>query len=496
MLVDDDAQTQDPHLAEVGVDRQDLRTALEHDAETWLNFLLAEQLTTPVPDFHVIGFNHMKNMEVSKIALAWPRGYAKTTIAKCAAVWHWVFTRVRFILYTSSTSPLAKLAAVDIIEMLESENFERVFGKIIWKRRDQTEGLYIFMLGDKQCILRALGADQKIRGMNVNHQRPQLGIVDDLEDNDNTGTEDQRKKLRDWVYGPFFKAFDRIWNKIIWLGNMISNFGLLREHCEDANWHSQRFGCLWADENGELHPLWPEVHPFEVIRQEFLEHQQKQLLSSWYAEMMNLPTAGSNGLIDIEQIEFRSACNPGDCEYGFVTVDPAISQRTWANDTAIVAHGYFMGKWQIVDYIKLKMDPEQLYRYSTGMALKWGFGVIGVESVAYQASLEFLFNMLNTVNQIHSIEYLPLLAGARKHERIGAWCALLKSKMYTLTEGDFTICNELVEFDPSKRENRDDLIDACAYGEHVVNNHLGLVIMKRETPMLHKVRREHQLCEV
>jgi hypothetical protein len=481
-------------VAEVQVNSEDLLHNLEHDSRFWLNFLLAEQLELPVPDFHEIGFKHLVNMTVSRIALAWPRGFAKTTIAKCAAVWHWVFSRVRFILYISSTSPLAKLACVDIVEMLEGENFERVFGKVLWERRSETEGLYIFKIGDKRCILRALGADQKVRGLNVNNQRPQLGIVDDLEDNDNTETEDQRRKLRNWVYGPFFKCFDRIWHKLIWLGNMLSNFGLLKEHCEDPNWNSMRFGCLVQDEEGNLYPLWPEFMNYEAIQRDFLDHQKKGLLGLWYAEMMNLPTSGSNGLINIEQIEFRPQLTPGDCEYGFITVDPAISQKTWANETAIAGHGYFQGKWQIVDYIKMKMTPEQLYRFSVGMALKWGFQVIGVESQAYQASLEFLFEMMNTVHQIQNIEYLPLLAGARKHERIAAWCSLLKEHVYTLTEGDFTICNELIEFDPLKKENRDDLIDACAHGEQVVHNHLGLVMMKRNAPNLNNAVREHQLC--
>lgn len=483
-------------LAEVGLKPGEFRAAAENDAELWLNFLLAEQLTLPVPDFHIVGFNHMVNMTVSKIALAWPRGYAKTTIAKCAAVWHWVYTKVKFIVYASATSPLAKLACTDIIEMLETENFQAMYGRVVWKRKNETEGLFIFTLGEKQCILRALGADQRIRGMNVQHQRPQVYVVDDLEDNDNTDTEEQRNKLKKWVYGPFMKALDRMWNKVIWLGNMISNYGLLRSHCEDPEWHSMRFGCLYTDENGNLQALWPEYHSIEQIRSEFLQHQRAGMLGSWYAEMMNLPTAGSNGLISIEEIEFRPQVYPGDCEYGFITVDPAISKKTWANETAIAAHGYFLGKWQIIDYFKMKMDPEQLYRFSTGMALKWGFQVIGVESVAYQASLEFLFNMLNTVNQIHNIEYLPLLAGARKHERIAAWCALLKQKIYTLTEGDMTVPNELVEFDPAKSENKDDLIDACAHGEQVVNNHLGLVIMQREAPSVHRIRGEAELCEV
>ncbi len=482
-------------VAEVGILREQAIPVLEHDSEAWLNFLLAEQLEYGVPDFHTIGFDHMKNMEVSRIALAWPRGHAKTTIAKCAVLWHWAFTNVRFIIYVSNTSPLAKLAAADIINMLEGDNFTRMFGRIQWERRSETEGLFIFKLGDKRCILRALGANQQVRGINVDNLRPQLGIVDDLEDNENTETDTQRRKLKNWVYGPFIKCFARAWSKIIWLGNMLSNQSLLHAICNDPDWNSMRFGCLIQDANGELTPLWPDMFKMADIQREFLAHQRQGLLGVWYAEMMNLPTAGSNGLIDLEQIQFNPQLHPGDCEYGFITVDPAISQKTWANDSAIVAHGYFQGKWQIVDYISMKLDPEKLYKYSIGMALKWGFNVVGVESMAYQASLQFLFDMLNTVYQVNGITYLPLHAGMRKHERIAAWCALLKDKTYTLTEGDMTICNQLLEFDPMKKENVDDLVDACAYGEQVIHAHIGLVIMQRETPPMRKIVSEAELCE-
>ena len=39
--------------------------------------------------------------------------------------------------------------------------------------------------------------------------------IDDLEDEENTGTEGLRIKLKRWVYGTFMKAMQKKWNALM-----------------------------------------------------------------------------------------------------------------------------------------------------------------------------------------------------------------------------------------------------------------------------------------
>src|SRR3546814_5767176 len=76
-------------------------------------------------------------------------------------------------------------------------------------KESETDSLWIFELTTpegrvKKCILRAVGAGQQMRGINIDNQRPDMA-VDDVEDNENTESELLQKKLDRWIFGPFLK---------------------------------------------------------------------------------------------------------------------------------------------------------------------------------------------------------------------------------------------------------------------------------------------------
>src|SRR3546814_1749936 len=78
----------------------------------------------------------------------------------------------------------------------------------------------------KKCSLHAVGAGQQMRGINIDNQRPDMAVVDDVEDNENTESELLQKKLDRWIFGPFLTALARR-KKVIWLGNMLQKTSLL-----------------------------------------------------------------------------------------------------------------------------------------------------------------------------------------------------------------------------------------------------------------------------
>jgi hypothetical protein len=191
--------------------------------------------------------------------------------------------------------------------------------------------------------------------------------------------------------------------------------------------------------------------------------------------MMNMPMPDGLGLIMAEQICYRASIGPGECEFGFITVDPAISRRTYADSTGIAVHGYFQEKWQIVEHLKFKADPITIIHRAVELAYKWQFNVIGIETVAYQAALISIFELLKITYDWRGIEVVELHASSRKVERIAAWTGWLIAHNYALNEGDFEITDQLLRYDGSKLENDDDLIDACAYGPQVIAEHMNLL---------------------
>ena len=195
-------------MAEVQLNTFEIKQALHHDAEFFIQFFLHEELEFPVPEFHKEIFYEMTDAEVDRLCLAIPRAHAKTTLAKLAAVWYFAFSPWRFIVYLSNTVSVAIPAVNDIVAFMESPNFQAVFGPIEWIIKRDGTGLYKFNFMGKTCILKAFGSDQQVRGINVDNERPQLAIVDDLEDNKNIANENLFMQLKRNFFGPFLKALN------------------------------------------------------------------------------------------------------------------------------------------------------------------------------------------------------------------------------------------------------------------------------------------------
>lgn len=455
------------------ISRDQVIAALEHDRKFFINFYLAEELEFPVPDFHAEIFDYMADTSVSRFAIAVPRGHAKTTIAKLACVWYLYYTKFRFIVYVSNTAPVAKAALNDIINFLRCPNHVATFGRVEFTKESANEGWYEFDITlpdgtQKHCTLKALGAGQQVRGLNVDNKRPELAVVDDLEDEENLRTEAALLQLKKWFYGTFVKALAHR-NKVIHIGNAVANKCLILEHCMSPAWHSMLYGCLRSDGTS----LWPDLWPIEKIRADFLEYQELKLTGVWFAEMMNMPTMGDNKLIDLDSIIYRNAPIPGTAQKGFISIDLAISKKQHAHKTAITVHVFDGTCWMVADHVaRVGMGPIDVYNTAIDLAFKWGVSVVGIESVAYQAALKHVFDYLCTTAGVEGLQFVDInTGGQKKYIRLKTWASLLESGVYALPLGDFEITNQLVMYDPLSEVNDDDLIDSCAGGAYMIANY-------------------------
>ena len=482
----------DENLQSVQMSVNDIKEALRNNPVFFMQFFMHEHLTKPIPQFHIDVFQKMVTSDVQKLALALPRGHNKTTLAKLAVVYYFLFHPQSFIIYVSNTSEVAQNACRDIAAFLTSHNFVSVFGPVQKEMWREGEGFYIFKIGNKRCILRALGAGQQVRGLNVDNIRPEMGVVDDLEDDENTATPILQKKLKNWVYGAFFKAFNRWRYKFIWLGNMLTNTSLLHEHCNDPAWHSWRLGCLLKDGT----PLWPDLWPLEAIKADFEDYRKKNILPKWFAEMMNLPLPEGGAVIDASEINYKPAIMPGDIEYGFITIDPAIGMKTASDNTGIAVHGWVGSRWQIVETYKAKLDPKLTFEIAMSLCTKWGVKIVGIETQAYQAALMFFFEYLLKTMGDTDTQVVQLKASGRKSERIFAWAAMLKNKEYAINEGEFNITEQLLNFDPAKVKNDDDLIDACAYGVQMIYEYSSIIMASVLKMPLEKSTGTYKVCAI
>ncbi len=456
-------------MDKIQFDIEKIKKALEHDELFFINFFMGELLTAKIPDLHPELFGLMIQEAIEQLILAVPRGHAKTTIAKLACVYYFNFTDFRYVLYMSNTLSVSIPSVNDIIAFMETDNYKQVFGELTFMSRQEGKGFYKFKLPNgKVCILKAFSAGQQVRGTNIDNTRPQLIVVDDLEDNDNIATKELFDSLKRWFYGPFKKCIDPFKNKWIWIGNLINEQSMLYENIQSEFWYSRLYGCLKSDGK----PLWPSMWSIEKLKQDYAEYEERGMADVWFAEMMNMPMAGINGIIKAEEIIYAPALEMGQPKaIGFITLDLATSRETWAHETVIAVHMYdeLNERFQITETQGYKgMDPVKLFPLVIDACVRWNIYVVGIESVQYQSTVQPVFEHFCLLQGLTDYEFVNIPARAQKLARIILWAGLLKTGEYVLTEGDFAVTQQLLGYNIKKKENVDDTIDACAHGVYMI----------------------------
>lgn len=463
---------------------EDILLLLRYSLDFFEYFFLGDAIDLATPQFHrdnwalmTAPYNGQPAPQKPRMALAWPRGYAKSTLAKLSIMYMWLFSPISFAAYTSSTHGVALAACRDIVDMLFSENFVAVFGTPKFSIQQDSAGLYIFKIfvpseaggfAEKECVLRAFGAKQQIRGTLIKNKRPEYGVADDIEDNDDVRSETNHNTLINWFYGPYVKAFARKQTRHLVLGNMLSTNSLLWDLVEcSPEWIGRRFGCIKSDGT----PLWPEQETIEDIAADYAEHKRISRLCTWFAEKMNQPAEGEDSLIRSDEIKYLPPILPEQATYCFVTVDPAISEKSSADDRALAVHAYADNQWRTVDYMVGRFSLEQTFFNIVQLCYKWNTRVVCVEAVAFQMVLKTLFEIY-MVKYKQPFHFVPILTHNKpKLERIEAWCSLLRTGEWAIQRGLTLITSQLLSFLPSSKRNVDDLIDSCALSVSVLEEH-------------------------
>lgn len=457
---------------------------LEKDGEFFIEFFLAEELSSPVPFFHYGEiWPLLTNTSMQRVLLAIPRDHAKTTLSKLSVVWYFLFTNHRFCVYLSNTNTIAKNACKDIIGYLNSANFVATYGKIKMLKESETDSLWMFempMPGGrvKKCILRAVGAGQQMRGINIDNQRPDIAVVDDVEDNENTDSEVLQKKLDRWIFGPFIKALARR-KKIIWLGNMLQKTSLLARLSVRPNWNPVVFGCLVKDaRTGTLTPLWPGRWSVAELVEDFQEYLDLGLLETWMCEMMNMPGHGVDGFTS-ENMRYAPLPQPDGIRAAWLALDPAFGENEHNDNSSITVHVMQDdGPPMVVEHSTGKYKEDVLFEEMLRLAYKWNAWVWGIEAVAAQRVLIPFFQvLLGTKLLSHNVEMIPLMAGRGdpKVSRIKAWVALMGAGEYAVYEGAVDITTQVLNYNMKKKSNDDDLVDSCAHGSTMLAMYEGLL---------------------
>jgi hypothetical protein len=302
---------------------------------------LDKWLTSKVPAFHVEIYTLVP--ENKRLVIAAPRGFAKSTIiSRFYPLWLAIFGKAKDICLISASETLAIGFLRDIKREIESNvMIQDMFGDL---RTDKwTENLIILKTGS---TIRARGAGGQIRGF-----RPDVIVCDDIETDESVESEEQRKKLKDWLFKACINTLMPDGQFII-IGTIIHPLSVLSDLLVMPNgWHKEKYQAYRNAIQEPGNELWGELWNHDRLQ------IRKKEIGSWAfsAEYLNNPVSNETAPVQEKHIRYWTELPK---QYSCViAVDPAYSDDETADyKVASVVAIDQQGNHYLVDYVRTH-DP-------------------------------------------------------------------------------------------------------------------------------------------
>lgn len=194
-------------------------------------------------------------------AIAAPRGEAKSTlVARLFTLYCAVLAKKRFVvlIMESINQAYPTLAAIKD-ELENNERLRADFPEVCGPGRQWQAGRIITRNGIK---IEVAGTGKKLRGLHHGPHRPDLTILDDLENDENVRSPGQRDKLHDWLLKtvmPLGAAGDKY--DIVYIGTILHYDSVLARTLKSQQWQPQRFrAILQMPDNMALWDEWEALY--------------------------------------------------------------------------------------------------------------------------------------------------------------------------------------------------------------------------------------------
>ncbi len=426
----------------------------KNNIEAFGKFFFKHHLKLDTPTFHKEIYNVYENKEIKNIAIGAPRGHAKSTITDLVYLaWVILNQKAKFVILCSDTYGQATL----FLDALKSEfetndKLKGFYGNLVSKSWAEDE---IVVNG---CMIKAIGAGMKVRGLKYRENRPDLIIIDDLENEEIVNSRERREKLERWFNGALIPSMDKD-GRLIMIGTILHYDSLLCKLLSSTLYKNFYKKIYKALDNGQA--LWSEhltVSELEKIKKEYQENGYGYL---FYQEYQNDPVSDENRKFKIEKLKFYTEKDLEDKAIRCViTIDRAYSINKTADYTGIVINRIDKeNNWYIRaerfrgterDIIEKMFDLKDYFK-----PIK-----IGVEQKAFEYTIKpALKEEMSKRNKFFTVEELKD-TGTNKNRRIEGLLPRYEMGTIFFRKEDVDIIDELTRF---PRGGHDDLIDALAY---------------------------------
>lgn len=447
------------------------------------------------------GRNPLKEAKVisrlkgSRQVVAAPRGHAKSTNFTFKDSLHAIlYAYKHYILILSDSSEQAEGFLDDIkTELEDNANIIMDFGSLKGDKAWRTG----VILTKTDIKAEAIGSGKKVRGRRHRNWRPDLIVLDDIENDENVNTPEQRRKLKNWFDKAVSKAGDT-YTDIMYIGTILHYDSLLNNVLQNPRYKTKKYRAviseatntkLWDEWEGIYTNLFNENHE-EDARIFYEAHEEEMLLGVevlWeeklsYYDLMEIKvsegTASFNSELQNDPIDPESATfNPewfdyyepelvdfSSPEFVFVAAnDPSLGKNKKSDTSSIInlalstKTGYMYVADASVERRKPDVIIDDVFEMNRRLKrdYKKGFYKFGVEVVQFQ----YFFKEVMAAKSAEEGEYIPIeeiQSTVNKVLRIESLQPVIKNKYLKFNREHKTLLKQLQEFPMGKNDDAPD----------------------------------------
>lgn len=422
-------------------------------------------------------FDLLDNSDNPYKVIAAPRGTGKTSIMNLLIpTKRLAYLDSRFMVPISSTQGAAMQQSENLKnEFMNNEVLKTVFQ--IEKTRNFSKKQWVLELaGGEKSMIWPKGAGQQVRGMLFHDYRPDLVIFDDLEDDENLRSEEQRRKLKQWFWGAAGNIIDRGRNdwEIIYIDTLKHEDSLLQDLIDDENWDSVVLELC----DDYYNTKFPNMMSDEEVEDLVQRYRAQGQLDVFYREYRNMPIATEDRPFQQEYFQYYTnpEHNPRNKLPDFkdnsrfttaLVIDPAKTAKMNSADSAIVGGSIDMdtGRLYFRDIVSGKWHPDELYREMNQMINRLNPDVVGVEVTGLNEFVTYpIQNELLKNSPMVQLQELHARGGKGEDGKTARVRSLVSFYRQGLVYHNHVNCGgleaQLLSFPRAKRW---DIMDAAAY---------------------------------
>ena len=436
------------------------------------------------------------NSRGSKIVLAAPRGHAKSTLISLMCALHAALMGYKKDIILISDTESQAVYFLDSIkhELTENEKILEDFGEQkgkIWKNNS--------VVLKNGCRIDAMGSGQKLRGRRHIDRRPDLIILDDIENDEDVRSAESRRKLASWYFSAVSKAGD-YYTDIVFVGTVLHKDSLLANLLQNAAYVSKVYRAVESFSQSPLWEKWEKLYlnmadpDRESTADSFFKSHKKEMLegtkvlwsekmpydslmmmrlsegeAAFSAEMQNTPSDRSDALFPKEWTGYyKDEDFKRDCFDFYGYCDPSLGKTASSDYSALItiAKNRETGVMYVENADIARRHPdailEDILSHAERIKRLYGkkYRLYGAEVNQFQW---FLKEQLSKESAKRGI-YLPVCevrTVSDKIMRVQSLQPYIKNKYVLFSEEQTTLLNQLWDFPSGAYDDGPDALEGC-----------------------------------